>query len=131
MSAQANGLLSKWAEAEDSGAGSFIQDKLKELGQQRKGLEATLSQLELQMGAIERESVDENIVRKALEAFTDVFEELPPYQRKELVGLVLSRAEISEETLSLEFYGRPSTREEMKLSGQKTSCPDSGLWLLR
>lgn len=129
VSAQANGLLSKWAEAQDSGAGSFIQDRLKELGQQRMGLEATLSQLELQMGAIERESVDENIVRKALEAFTDVFEELPPYQRKELVGLVLSRAEISEGSLSLEFYGRPSTREEIKLSGQNKSCPDSGVWL--
>ena len=57
------------------------------------------------------------------------FEELPPYQQKEMVQLVLAHAEISEENLRLEFFGQPITSPETPSSEHDSTRSEPCEWL--
>ena len=67
--------------------------------------------MELTIDDIRREAVDEGLVHEALTHMGEVYESLPPFRRKELIRLVLDRAEVSESQLRLAFRGRPSANE--------------------
>ncbi len=88
-------------------AGTLVTEKLDTLGQRRRDLEAGIGALDLSMDQIRREAVDEAHVREALAHTAEVFESLPPFRKKELIRLVLTRAEVTRESLKLAYRGRP------------------------
>ncbi|MCX5801806.1 MAG: hypothetical protein NTX17_10545 [Candidatus Eisenbacteria bacterium] len=55
---------------------------------------------------IERESVSHRDVMRALGEFGDVFGQIPPYQQKDLVKLVVNRVELASDSMKLALYGR-------------------------
>jgi hypothetical protein len=50
--------------------------------------------------------VDAEQVMQALGQFSEVFSQLPPYQQKELVRLVVHRVELAEDCMKMALYGR-------------------------
>jgi hypothetical protein len=55
--------------------------------------------------------VDQEKVVTAINHFRKVYAHLQPYQRKELIRLVLARAEVSESSLRLQLHGNPASEE--------------------
>ena len=64
-------------------------------------------------------TVNQEAVLAALNHFKDIYVKLPPYQRRELIGLVLLKAEVTENQLRLSFHGRPAAPEVF----EKISAP--------
>jgi hypothetical protein len=60
---------------------------------------------------IRRTAVDQEKVVAAIDRFRAVYARLQPYQRKELIRLVVARAEVSESSLRLQFHGNPASEE--------------------
>jgi hypothetical protein len=65
-------------------------------------------------------------VRASLTRFRDVYEQLTPFERKELMRLLLHRAEVSERRIVLEIY--PVTAPEMAMP-QSRSRSEAPNWL--
>ena len=55
----------------------------------------------------------------ALSRFKEIYAKLSPYQRRDLIGLVLLKAEVTENQLRLSFHGRPAAPEVF----EKISAP--------
>lgn len=55
---------------------------------------------------IERESVTQELLMFALNKFTDVFEHIQPYQKKELLSLVLLKAILALDSIKIALCGR-------------------------
>jgi hypothetical protein len=51
--------------------------------------------------------------------FKEIYAKLPPNQRRDLIGLVLLKAEVTETQLRLSFHGRPAAPEVF----EKISAP--------
>ncbi|MFH1312652.1 MAG: hypothetical protein ABIJ00_05440 [Candidatus Eisenbacteria bacterium] len=86
---------------------SFLKEKLDDLGKRRGQIEESLTALEIEIGEVERDRVDQGLVMQALTDFSEVFAELKPYQQKELMRLVLHKAILGPDCLKLGIYGRP------------------------
>ena len=85
----------------------FLNDKLDELGNRRKEIEAGIESLELMIAEIERESVSRELVMLALNTFTDVFDHIQPYKQKDLVRHVLHKAVLNQNSIKIALYGKP------------------------
>jgi site-specific DNA recombinase len=110
----ADGLLNRLAGLKASDTGALVTEKLDALAQRRRELEAGVAALDLSIDQIRRDAVDEDQVREALAHTAEVFEALPPYRKKELIRLVLTRAEVTRESLKLAFRGRPPALEVLQ-----------------
>ncbi len=102
----ANGIMDKWSSMANDESAMFIKDKLDQLGKRRKEIEVGLISLEEMIGEIERESVDQELVKLVLDRFSDIFEKIQPYQKKEAVRLVLHKAVLSRTSIKIALYGR-------------------------
>jgi hypothetical protein len=58
-----------------------------------------------------RKAVDQEKVVGAIDRFRAVYVKLQPYERKELIRLVVARAEVSKSSLRLQFHGNPASEE--------------------
>jgi len=72
--------------------------------------------------------VNENQVRDALAHIGDIYDELPPFERKKLIRLVLTRAEASPERLQLAFRGRPPDVRRTRKS-EESPRSETSKWL--
>jgi site-specific DNA recombinase len=107
----ASGIMDKWtAMANDDGA-MFIKEKLDHLGKRRREIEAGLVSLEEMISEIERESVDQELVKLVLERFGDIYEKIQPYQQKEAVRLVLHKAILGKTSIKIALYGQHAHTE--------------------
>jgi hypothetical protein len=111
-------------EAEDSETAIFLKDRLDVLAERRRQTEESLAALELATDEIRREAVDEKQVRRALAHIGEICEGLPPFRRKELIRLVLDRAEVSKSCLRLAFRGRPPEVQEKSEAEPRSETPD-------
>jgi site-specific DNA recombinase len=84
----------------------FVREALEELGDRRKGVETGIQEVDQAIREIERESVSHRDVTRALSEFSDVFGQIPPYQQKELVKLVVHRVELASDSMKIALYGR-------------------------
>ncbi|MCX5800896.1 MAG: recombinase family protein [Candidatus Eisenbacteria bacterium] len=84
----------------------FVRETLEELGDRRKGVETGIQEVEQAIGEIERESVSHRDVMHALSEFGEVFGQIPPYQQKDLVKLVVNRVELASDSMKMALYGR-------------------------
>jgi hypothetical protein len=82
----------------------FIREKLNDLGQRRCDLEHGLAEVQQELDSLDREAVDADLVRATLGQIKGVFETLKPYEQRELMQLVLKRAEVNEREITLDIY---------------------------
>ena len=108
--AMADKLLSELVSMDQQVGRSFVKDKLNDLGQRQMGLDHGLGQVQEQLDSLDREAVDTELVRAALRQVKELFGVLKPYEQRELMNLVLQRAEVNKREITLEVYGLTETQ---------------------
>jgi hypothetical protein len=63
-----------------------------------------LAKVQEELDSLDREAVDAELVRAALGRVKELFGALKPYEQRELMQLVLQRAEVNEREITLEVY---------------------------
>ena len=101
----ADKLITEMVSMDEQAGRSFIKNKLNELGQRRDDLENGLTEVQQGLECLDREAVDVELVRASLGQVKELFGELKPYEQRELMQLVLQRAEVNEREITLEVYG--------------------------
>jgi site-specific DNA recombinase len=99
---QADKLLDNWSEMEVGD--SFVKEKLNKLACRRADLEAGLVEAEEALRQIQEQAVGVDVVKRALASIDEVYGRLKPFEQRELMGLVLKRAEVNERQIVLEIY---------------------------
>ena len=84
----------------------LLRERLDEQAKRRKGVETGIQEVEQAIREIERESVNHRDVMRALTEFDTVFGQIPPYQQKDLVKLVVHRVELASDSMKMALYGR-------------------------
>ena len=102
--AMADKLITELISMDQQAGQAFIKEKLNDLGQRQLDLEHGLAEVQLDLDGLDREAVDTELVRAALGQVKELFGALKPYEQKELMQLVLQRAEVSEREITSEVY---------------------------
>jgi site-specific DNA recombinase len=123
---QADKLLMDWPALEADGGRAFLTDKLGELAQRRADLESGMADVEARLGELARQRLTADGVRAALARFNDVYGCLTPFERKELMRLVVHRAEVRDREIVLELYAIPAPKLEVAQSHSRSEPP---VWL--
>jgi prefoldin subunit 5 len=126
VKAQADKVLAEWAILEQETGRAFLTDKLAELAQHRNDLERGLAEVHEALRHVEREQVTADAVRCALGEFSEVYACLMPFERKELIRLVLRRAEVGDRQIVLEMYPVHAPLAAMAQSRSRSEPPN---WL--
>jgi hypothetical protein len=100
-------LITQWSALAGEDGTQFLKEKLDDLGKRRGQIEESLASLEIALGDVERDTLDQELVVRALADFSDVFAELKPYQQKGLLRLVLHKAILGPDYVKIALYGRP------------------------
>ena len=126
----ANGILNEWSANADTAV--FVKEKLENLGKRRKEIENGIQKIKLAIEEITRDSLDADFIVGVLKNFSDIFKHLKPYQKKELIRLVLHRADISETEMKIALYGNLPDIGPLNLSdSQDDSRSVIASWLPR
>ncbi len=104
VKAEADKVLAEWSALEAEAGRSFLADKLSELAQRRGDLERGMSEVDGGLTRLDHTQVTAKTVREALFCFGEVYACLTPFEKKELVRLVLHRAEVADRQIVLELY---------------------------
>ena len=122
-------LLTELVSMDGNAGQSFVKDKLNDLGQRQLDLEHGLATLQRDLDSLDREAVDTELVQVALGQVKDLFGELKPYEQRELMHLVLHRAEVNEREITLELYAlnEAGLPEIVGAKGEKVRVPPD--WL--
>jgi site-specific DNA recombinase len=103
----ADGIMNGWKALASGDSEVFLKEKLDSLGKRRKEIEEGIQALEVMIEEIERESVSEELVIRALSKFTKVFANIRPHEQKELLRMVLHKAILGPDSMKMALYGRP------------------------
>lgn len=130
----AGSVMKEWQTMASADGSIFLKEKLEDLAQRRKDIEQGIAEIEKMIMEIRQEAVSQELIKMALGQITEVFGALPPHQQKELIRLILQRAEVSETGLRLALHGRPPEEgvlQEAWTAGEEGSSPRSGAlaWL--
>ncbi|MEW6557049.1 MAG: recombinase family protein [Elusimicrobiota bacterium] len=109
----AEGIIRKYLNTISGDGNIFIQEKLGELAKRREQIEQAIETLKLMVEDIQKDMVEKEIVRQALVSFDEVFGEIPPYQQKQLLSIVVGQIRVSEDFLKLGLTDKP---ENVKIS---------------
>ena len=126
VKAEADKVLAEWSVLEEQAGRVFVTDKLAALAQRRTDLERGIAEVDAALKQVDREQVTADAVRSALSEFGEVYACLTPFERKELVRLVLRRAEVGDRQVVLELYG---TLTPDMATAQSRSCSEPPNWL--
>ncbi len=132
IKSQADGIMIKWTSLATSNNSIFLREKLDELAKERKDAETGLVGLDIQIADIQSEAIRKDDVMTALGKFTTIFDTLPPYQKKEIIRLVMKKAVLNPEGIKIALIGKPPNSglfDEMASDG-KIRCQTS-IWLPR
>ena len=105
VNAQAGSLLTEWSTVTADHGKSFVTEKLTELAERRAALERGVVELEQQLAKVQDKAVTAEVVRAALSQVHQVYACLKPYEQRELMRLVVHRAEVHVRELVLEING--------------------------
>ena len=100
---QADKVIDLWSKNEKTDK-QFVQDKLNELAQRRTELENGLMEIEKAIQQAQEKAVDAEKVKEAISRINEVYGQLKPFERRELIGLILKSAKVSEKEIELEIY---------------------------
>ena len=104
VKAEADKVLAEWAALEAHAARAFLGDKLSELAQPRDDLERGAAEIDEALARLDQGQVTSATIQAALSRFGEVYACLTPFEQKELVRLVLRRAEVGDRQIVLEMY---------------------------
>ena len=104
VKAMADKLLTELLSMDQQAGQSLVKDKLNELGQRRMDLNHGLEEVQQELDSLDRQAVDTELVRAALGQVKELFGVLKPYEQRELMQLVLKRAEVNEREITLEVF---------------------------
>jgi site-specific DNA recombinase len=102
----AQGILDQWTSMATDENAIFLKDKLSGLGKRRKEIEDGITNIEIMIEEIQRESISQNMVELMLVKFADIFKTIPPYQQKELINIILHKAILSRTETKIALYGK-------------------------
>ena len=100
----ADKLLAELVSMDQQTGQSLVKDKLNALGQRQMDLENQLAEVQQELDSLDREAVDTELVRSALGQVKELFGVLKPYEQRELMQLVLQRAEVNEREITSKVY---------------------------
>jgi site-specific DNA recombinase len=123
---QADKLMGDWTGLQEDGGRAFLTDKLAELARRRAELESGLAEIDTALTAIEHARITTDEVRTALGRFSEVYACLTPFEKKELMRLVLHRAEVGDRKIVLEIHAIPAPKLEVAQSHSRSEPP---VWL--
>ena len=103
-------------------AGRLLNGRLAEAAARRMEIDAAVREAERELAEIDRALVSPESVRSGLLNFGKVFPSLRPFEQRELVRLLLRRAELGDRQLVLELYGKASAC----FAGKETANPALG-----
>jgi hypothetical protein len=89
---------------EGTDAKAFLKEKPTDMGRRRADLERGLRETEDALTRVDEQAVSTESIRQGLGRFEAVYACMKPYEQKELVRLVLHRAEVSDRKI-LEING--------------------------
>ncbi len=128
----AQGILEQWTSLATDDNSLFIKDKLDGLGKRRKDIENGISTLEIMIGEIERESVNQEMMQLMLTKFREIFDSMRPYQQKELINLLLHKACLSQSEIKIALHGKQTDTRLFDLAiPQGEIRPGISEWLPR
>jgi len=129
---QADGIMLKWSAIATTENSIFLKEKLDELARERKDADTGLLELEIQINNTEREAIRKEDVMLALSKFASLFDTLPPYQKKEIIRLLMKKAILNPEGIKIALIGKyPQTGLfDAATSDGKIRCQTS-IWLPR
>jgi site-specific DNA recombinase len=106
IKASAESITKDWEAIVSDKGKIFVRETLEELATRREGVETGIQEVDQAIREIERESVSHQEVMQALSEFSDVFGQIPPYQQRDLVKLVVNRVELASDSMKMALYGR-------------------------
>ena len=109
VKSDAEKILGEWSGLDGSEAKAFLTDKLNDLGRRKTEVQAALIEAEDELLRLGERAVSAEQVRSALLRFSDVYACLKPHEQKELVRLVVHRAEVHDRKIVLEINGSAPT----------------------
>lgn len=104
VKSQADKLLERWSGMEQESDSGFIKEKLSDLTRRRAELEAGLTEIEEALRQVHDQAVKVDTVRQTLARMDEVYAQLRPFEKRELMGLILKRAEVNERQIILEIH---------------------------
>jgi chromosome segregation ATPase len=122
----ADKVLAACPALEEHAGRAFLTDKLGELAQRRSDLEQGIAEVDEALKRVELDQVTAETVRSTLREFSRVYACLTSFEQKELMRLVLRRAEISKRQIVLELHAVPAPRLAVAQSLQRSEPPN---WL--
>jgi site-specific DNA recombinase len=102
--AQAARLLGRDDPANAAATRSFVDEQLSELAQQRDDVERSIVATECSLHGLEGGGLEPDAARAGLANFQRVYEQLRPFEKQDLIRLVLHRAEVGDRQVVLELY---------------------------
>ena len=102
---EAAGLLQAWAPSAGAAGEAFVKDRLGELERRQQDLEKGLAEVESALATMDSMAVSAEEVRQALMRADAVYAELKPYEKKDLVQLLLHKAEVGDREIIVELRG--------------------------
>lgn len=129
VKAEATRVMSQSAPLTDERALSFVTERLQTLAQQRDDLEHGISEIDRQLNDVEAATVSAQTVSAALANVSDVYDCLQPYERKDLIRLLLQRAEVGERRITLEIRGGLQEAPKPATKGKSASRFERPSWL--
>ncbi len=125
----ADRVLAEWSAMDADAGRAFLKEKLTELSHRREELEHALAEADLALAQARGEAVQAGAVRAALENIDALYGALKPFERKELMRLVLRRAEVNERQIVLEIHAgacSPTSQTPSVNGAQRSVIPN---WL--
>jgi site-specific DNA recombinase len=104
LKAMADKLVMELVSLEGQPSQTLLREKLNDLGKRQLELEHGLAEVQQELDRLDREAVDTAWVRAALSQVKELFGALKPYEQRELMQLVLQRAEVNKREITLEVY---------------------------
>jgi site-specific DNA recombinase len=132
IKSQADGIMLKWSTIATSDNSIFLKEKLDELAKLRKDTEAGLVDIDIHIKDTECESIRKEDVLIAMGKFASLFDTLQPYQKKDIIKLVMKKAILGPEGIKIALIGKPPKPglfDDIK-SDSKLRCQTS-IWLPR
>ena len=103
--AEASAVLGSLTTLQAGKGAEFVQPKLNDLSERKQVLEEEIARQESALERAQASSFNPVEIQLLLRNAKAVMADLPPYQRKELVGMLVREASISPETFTMDMLG--------------------------
>jgi site-specific DNA recombinase len=101
---QASKLLDHWSSLKDQAGDGFVKEKLNDLERQKTELETGLLEADESLRQIQEQAVTVDAVKQALTRIDEVYEHLMPFEKRDLMRLVLKQVDVNERQIALQIY---------------------------